>query len=53
MKSRLEMLTDSLVETEHFQKNVVLPYFKDIYKDLASRSENPDKGIEKITLLQY
>jgi Ca2+-binding EF-hand superfamily protein len=51
--SRLEMLTDSLVETEHFQKNVVLPYFKDIYKDLASRSENPDKGIEKFTILQY
>jgi Ca2+-binding EF-hand superfamily protein len=51
--SKLEMLTDSLVETEHFQKNIVLPYFKDIYKDLASRSENPDKGIEKFTLLQY
>lgn len=47
------MLTDSLVETEHFQKSVVLPYFKDIYKDLASRSENPNKGIEKFTLLQY
>lgn len=47
------MLTDSLVETEHFQKNIVLPYFKDIYKDLASRSENPTKGIEKFTLLQY
>ena len=53
MTSRLEMLTDSLVETEHFQKNIVLPYFKDIYKDLASRSEKPDKGIEKFTLLQY
>lgn len=32
---------------------IVLPYFKDIYKDLASRSENPEKGIEKINLLQY
>lgn len=47
------MLIDSLVETEHFQKSVVLPYFKDIYKDLANRSEDPDKGIEKFTLLQY
>ena len=53
MSSRLEMLTDSLVETEHFQKNIVLPYFKDIYKDLANRSENPTKGIEKFTILQY
>lgn len=47
------MLVDSLVETEQFQKSVVLPYFKDIYKDLANRSENPDKGIEKFTILQY
>jgi len=53
MTTRLEMLSDSLVETEHFQKNIVLPYFKDIYKDLANRSENPTKGIEKFTLLQY
>jgi Ca2+-binding EF-hand superfamily protein len=53
MNIRLEMLTDSLVETEHFQKNIVLPYFKDIYKDLANRSENPTKGIEKFTILQY
>jgi len=53
MSSKLEMLTDSLVESEHFQKNIVLPYFKDIYKDLASRSENPNKGIEKFTILQY
>lgn len=47
------MLIDSLVETEHFQKSVVLPYFKDIYKDLANRSEDPEKGIEKFTILQY
>ena len=52
MNTRLEMLNDSLVETEHFQKNIVLPYFKDIYKDLASRSLD-NKGIEKITILQY
>ena len=51
--SKLEVLIDSLVESEHFQKSIVLPYFKDIYKDLSSRSENPDKGIEKFTLLQY
>ena len=50
---RLEILIDSLVETEHFQKSVVLPYFKDIYKDLSNRSEDPDKGIEKFTLMQY
>jgi Ca2+-binding EF-hand superfamily protein len=51
--SKLEMLVDSLVESEHFQKSIVLPYFKDIFKDLANRSEDPDKGIEKFTLLQY
>jgi len=32
---------------------VCLPYFKDIYKDLASRSDNKSKGVNKITLLDY
>jgi len=30
-----------------------LPYFKDIFKDLQERSDNPDKGINKISLLDY
>jgi len=30
-----------------------LPYFKDIYKDLQERSDNPTKGINKISLLDY
>ena len=32
---------------------VCLPYFKDIYKDLSSRSDDKVKGINKITLLDY
>jgi len=30
-----------------------LPYFKDIYKDLQNRSDNPTKGINKVSLLDY
>lgn len=30
-----------------------MPYFKDIYKDLESRSDNPKKGINKVSLLDY
>jgi Ca2+-binding EF-hand superfamily protein len=30
-----------------------LPYFKDIFKDLVSRSDNPQKGINKVSLLDY
>ena len=32
---------------------VCLPYFKDIYKDLCSRSDDKSKGINKISFLDY
>ena len=32
---------------------VCLPYFKDIYKDLSSSSDDKQKGINKLTLLDY
>ena len=32
---------------------VCLPYFKDIYKDLCSRSDDKQKGINKISFLDY
>lgn len=48
-----------LPEDVEFKKNVCYPYFKDIYKvsennckDLASRSDDPEKGINKITMLE-
>jgi len=48
-----------LPEDIEFKKNVCYPYFKDIYKvrfgsfqDLANRSDDPDKGINKITMLE-
>lgn len=34
-------------------KNLVYPYFIDIYKDLCQRSDEPDRGVDKVTLLQY
>lgn len=48
---RLEF-TDS-VQSEGFKNKVCLPYFKDIYKDLCSRSNDKTKGINKITMLEY
>lgn len=41
------------VESETFKKEVVIPYFKDIYKDLAQRSDRKDKGVNKVTLIEY
>ena len=38
---------------EEFKQKICLPYFKDIYKDLVERSDNPAKGINKISLLDY
>lgn len=37
--------------TNEFKQLVCLPYFKDLYKDLASRSEQPQKGITKVSFL--
>jgi hypothetical protein len=31
---------------------VAIPYFKDIYRDLVTQSDDKQKGINKITLLQ-
>jgi hypothetical protein len=39
--------------TEEFKIKVCLPYFKDIYKDLASRSDDKSKGVNKISFLDY
>lgn len=40
-------------KTENFKTSVVLPYFKDIWRDLSLRSDNPKQGINKLTLIDY
>ena len=40
-------------QSEEFKVNVCMPYFKDIYKDLQDRSDNRDKGINKVSMLNY
>ena len=40
-------------ETEDFKLKVCLPYFKDIFIDLVGRSDNKQKGINKITFVEY
>jgi len=42
-----------LQTNEDFKTKICLPYFKDIFKDLQSRSDNPDKGINKVSWLDY
>lgn len=50
-----------ITQNEDFKKNICIPYFKDIYKvimtviaiqDLSSRSDDRQKGINKISLLE-
>jgi len=48
---KLELV--ELNTNEDFKNKICLPYFKDIYKDLQSRSDNPEKGINKVSLLDY
>lgn len=51
MTTQLEF-TES-AETEDFKLKVCLPYFKDIYTDLVGRSDNKQKGINKISFVEY
>jgi hypothetical protein len=50
---RLELVDDAILKNEEFKKNVAIPYFKDIYKDLVAQSDDKSKGINKITMLNY
>lgn len=50
---RLEIPNFSEFESEQFKKDIVVPYFKDIYRDLASRSDKKSAGINKVTIIDY
>ena len=49
--AQIELVEDSIILNEEFKKNVAIPYFKDIYRDLVSQSDQKTKGINKITML--
>jgi len=49
--TQIELVEDSIILNEEFKKNVAIPYFKDIYRDLVSQSDSKAKGINKVTLL--
>lgn len=50
---RLVIHDFSSIESETFKKEIVIPYFKDIYRDLASRSDKKSSGINKVTIIDY
>ena len=49
--TQIELIDDKIVLNEDFKKNVAIPYFKDIYKDLAAQSDAKSKGINKVSIL--
>lgn len=51
--NRLVIPDFSEIESEQFKKDYVIPYFKDIYKDLVSRSDKKSAGINKVTIIDY
>ena len=51
MTGKLELVDDSMTLNEEFKKNVAIPYFKDIFKDLVQWSDNKTKGINKVSIL--
>jgi len=40
-------------QADYLRDNVCLPYFTEIYKDLAERSTDKQKGISKVTFFDY
>ena len=40
-------------DEESIQQNVYIPYFKEIFDDLVNRSNDKDKGINKLSFLDY
>lgn len=40
-----------MILNEEFKKNVAIPYFKDIYRDLVTQSDNKTKGVNRVTIL--
>jgi hypothetical protein len=53
LTGKIELAEDTVVLNEEFRKNVAIPYFKDIFKDLVSQSDAKSKGINKVSLLNY
>ena len=51
LTDKIELVDDAILKNEEFKKNVAVPYFKDIYKDLVSQSDDKNKGINR--LLSY
>jgi len=50
---QIDLVDSNIILNDDFKKNVAIPYFKDIYKDLAAQSDNKSKGINKVTILNY
>ena len=51
LTGKIELIDDNIIFNEEFKKNVAIPYFKDIYKDLAAQSDAKSKGINKVSIL--
>jgi len=51
LTGKIELIDDNIILNEEFKKNVAIPYFKDIYKDLAAQSDAKSKGINKVSIL--
>lgn len=51
LTGKIELIDDNIILNEDFKKNVAIPYFKDIYKDLSAQSDAKAKGINKVSIL--
>ena len=53
---KIELADDRLLDNEEFKKSIAIPYFKDVYKDLASRGvssgkDDKKKGVDQTAFL--
>lgn len=52
-QNNYHLLFSEPVQNDEFKDKVCVPYFKDIFKDLQERSDNKNKGINKISFINY
>ena len=50
---KITLEDDNIALGEDFKKNVAIPYFRDIYRDLSQWSDDKSKGINKVSILTY
>ena len=48
---KIELIDENIIFNDSFKRDVAIPYFKEIYKDLAAKSDAKTKSINKVSVM--